>query len=56
MIKNLSNCDILKRNGRIGNDCRNVNFIGDGYSDASAMRFVHNNGGKIHFCSSTKLR
>ncbi|HAN10840.1 MAG TPA: hypothetical protein DCP90_09590 [Clostridiales bacterium] len=42
-------CDILKKNGRKENDCRNVYFIGDGYSDASAMRFVHNNGGKSIF-------
>lgn len=24
-------------------------YIGDGYSDMSAMRFVHNNGGKTVF-------
>lgn len=41
--------DILKKNNRIDNDCRNVYYIGDGYSDASAMRFVHNNGGKAIF-------
>ena len=41
--------DILKRNNRQGNDCLNVYYIGDGYSDAVAMRFVHNNGGKAVF-------
>ena len=35
--------------GRQANDCRNVYYIGDGYSDATAMRFVHNNGGKAVF-------
>lgn len=41
--------DILKNNNREENDCRNVYYIGDGYSDATAMRFVHNNGGKSIF-------
>lgn len=41
--------DILKKNGRIEDDCRNVCFIGDGYSDAPAMRFVHNHGGTAIF-------
>lgn len=41
--------DILKKNNRNENDCNNVNYIGDGYSDAIAMRFVHNNGGKAIF-------
>lgn len=41
--------DILKKNNRQGNDCRNVYYIGDGYSDAIAMKFVHNNGGKSVF-------
>ena len=41
--------DILKNNNRQENDCRNVYYIGDGYSDAAAMRFVHNNGGKSVF-------
>ena len=41
--------DILKRNNRKENDCRNVYYIGDGYSDKIAMRFVHNNGGKAVF-------
>lgn len=44
--KILAICDILKRNNRQENDCRNVCYIGDGYSDADAMKFVHNNGGK----------
>lgn len=41
--------DILKRNNRQKSDCSNVFFIGDGYSDAPAMRFVHDNGGKSIF-------
>ncbi len=41
--------DILKRNNRQANDCKNVNYIGDGATDAAAMRFVHNNGGKAIF-------
>lgn len=41
--------DILKKNNRQENDCRNVYYIGDGYSDAIAMKFVHNNGGKAIF-------
>lgn len=41
--------EILKLNNRQENDCRNVYYIGDGYSDAIAMRFVHNNGGKAVF-------
>lgn len=47
--KILAICDILKRNGREENDCRDVYYIGDGYSDASAMKFVHDNGGKAIF-------
>lgn len=41
--------DILKRNNRQENDCRDVYYIGDGFSDAVAMRFIHNNGGKAIF-------
>lgn len=41
--------DILRRNSRQGNDCTNVNYIGDGSTDAIAMRFIHNNGGKAIF-------
>lgn len=41
--------DILKKNNREENDCKNVYYIGDGYSDAVAMKFVHNNGGKAIF-------
>lgn len=47
--KILAICDILKRNNRKENDCRNVYYIGDGYSDAAAMRYVHENGGKAIF-------
>ncbi len=41
--------DILKKNNRKENDCRNVYYIGDGYSDAPAFQFVHENGGKAIF-------
>lgn len=41
--------DILKKNGKQENDCSNVYYIGDGYSDAVAMRFVYDNGGKAIF-------
>ena len=47
--KILAICNILKTNNRSGNDCRNVCYIGDGYSDAAAMKFVHDNGGKAIF-------
>lgn len=41
--------DILKKNNRADNNCENVYYVGDGYSDEVAMRFVHNNGGKSIF-------
>lgn len=41
--------DILKRNNRQENDCRNVFYIGDGSTDAEAMRFVHIHGGRTIF-------
>lgn len=41
--------DILRKNGRSEFDCENVFYVGDGYSDATAMRFVHENGGKAIF-------
>ncbi len=41
--------EILRKNGREEHDCSNVCFIGDGYSDAPAMRFVHNHGGQAIF-------
>lgn len=41
--------DILKQNGRINDDCRDVYFIGDGFSDAASMRFVHEHGGSAIF-------
>lgn len=47
--KILAICDILKKNNRKENDCRNVYFIGDGYTDVPAMEFVHKNGGKAIF-------
>lgn len=47
--KILAICDILQKNNRYANDCRNVYYIGDGSTDLPAMRFVHNNGGKAIF-------
>jgi len=41
--------DILKKNGRKEDDCRDVTFIGDGLSDVPAMRFVKSNGGRSIF-------
>lgn len=41
--------EILKINNREGDNCENVYYIGDGYSDAPAMRFVHEHGGKSIF-------
>ncbi|MCI8964843.1 MAG: haloacid dehalogenase-like hydrolase [Clostridia bacterium] len=41
--------DILRKNNIQENNCQNVYFIGDGYSDAPSMRFVHDNGGKAVF-------
>ena len=37
--------EILKINGRQENDCQNVFYVGDGVTDAPAMRYVHENGG-----------
>lgn len=39
--------EILKRNHK--NDCKHVNYIGDGFSDMVAMDFVHSHGGKAIF-------
>lgn len=47
--KILAICDILRKNNRNKNDCNNVYYIGDGWSDTEAMRFIHNNGGKTIF-------
>ena len=53
--KILAIADILSKNNRKANDCENVYYIGDGYSDAEAMKFVHNNGGKAVFvCQTSK--
>ncbi|MCI8276694.1 MAG: haloacid dehalogenase-like hydrolase [Clostridia bacterium] len=41
--------DILKINNKKKEDCRDVYYIGDGYSDKSAMEYIHNNGGKAIF-------
>lgn len=40
---------ILKENNRTQDNCKNVYYIGDGYSDEVAMKFVHNSGGKSIF-------
>ena len=37
--------EILRINGRVEDDCRGVAFIGDGYSDADSLKFVHEHGG-----------
>ena len=37
--------DILRINGRVDEDCRGVIFVGDGYSDADSLRYVHEHGG-----------
>ena len=39
--------EILSTNSML--DCKNVYYIGDGYSDKDAMTFIHNNGGKAIF-------
>ena len=41
--------DILKINNKKKEDCKDVYYIGDGYSDKSAMEYIHNNGGKAIF-------
>lgn len=41
--------DILNSDGRDNYNCENVTYIGDGYSDAESMRFVHEHGGKAIF-------
>lgn len=41
--------EILKSNNRKEKDCQGVYYIGDGYSDAIAMRYVHQHGGKAIF-------
>ena len=41
--------DILKQNNRKNNDCRNVFYVGDGFYDMDALKFVHDNGGKAIF-------
>lgn len=47
--KILAICDILKKYNRDINDCDNVFYIGDGYSDVPAMKYVHEHGGKAIF-------
>ncbi len=37
--------EILRINGRVAEDCRGVTFVGDGYSDADSLKFVHEHGG-----------
>lgn len=41
--------EILSNNGHENHNCENVTYIGDGYSDAESMRFVHEHGGKAIF-------
>ena len=41
--------EILKHNSRLEDNCKNVYYVGDGYSDLIAMKYVHNNGGKAIF-------
>ncbi|MCX4365557.1 MAG: HAD family hydrolase [Bacilli bacterium] len=41
--------EILAINGRDENECNNVYFIGDGYSDYASLKYVHSNGGKAIF-------
>ena len=41
--------DILKKNNCNENDCENVYYIGDGYSDREAFKYVHDHGGKAIF-------
>lgn len=40
---------VLDQNGRTEDDCAGVFYIGDGYSDADSMRYVHERGGKAVF-------
>lgn len=41
MIKKALFKEILKNNNRKNDDCRNVYYIGDGYSDFATKEFVH---------------
>ena len=41
--------DILAKSHRAANDCKNVSYIGDGYSDAESMKYVHEHGGTAIF-------
>ena len=41
--------DILHSMGRQGDDCRNVVYIGDGFTDRYAMEYVKRNGGTSIF-------
>ena len=47
--KILAICEILRENNKDENDCSNVYYIGDGWSDVDAMSFIHRNGGKSVF-------
>ena len=41
--------EIIKSNGQLETDCKNVVYIGDGLTDKFAMEYIHNNGGKTIF-------
>lgn len=41
--------DILAKNHRAANDCKNVSYVGDGYSDAESMKYIHEHGGTAIF-------
>ncbi len=41
--------DILIKNHRATDDCRNVSYIGDGCSDAESMKYIHEHGGTAIF-------
>ncbi len=48
--------DILMKNGRSVDDCKDVCYVGDGYSAAVAMRYVHENGGTAIFVYHPKTK
>lgn len=41
--------DIIKKNGNKPDDCHNIIYIGDGFTDYYAMEYVKNNGGTSIF-------
>lgn len=46
--------DIIKNNGNMDDDCSNVIYIGDGFSDYYAMKYVKDNGGTSIFVHNGK--